>query len=138
MKYVVSLLAATLLAGCATGYNPTYRFKQVDVVNLAGGPLQNLSWNVVGSGKTMTCSEVTPNRICNDYFAPRRYPRAGIELSWTHVDGERKTEVINPQVEPYFNISIPLSIIIEIQPDGALNAFYRQDSPDGSRIFIRH
>lgn len=130
MKLLMFLISGALIAGCAGSYDPSYRFKQVDVVNLSGGSLENLSWNVVGSGKTMNCSDVGDNQICADYFPQRPYPRAGIELNWTHVDGERKTEVLNPAVPAYFYTGLPLSIFVEIDPDGALNAFYRQDTSD--------
>ena len=135
MKSLILAVAAALLAGCATGYNPSYHFKQVEVVNLAGAPLQNLSWNVVGSGKSMNCSEVAPNAICADYFPQRRYPRAGIELSWTHADGERRSEVPNPAVPAFFYAAFPLRVIIEIDAEGSLNAYYDQDTP-GDNLFI--
>lgn len=138
MKYVTLLLIGALIAGCATGYNPSYVFKRVEVVNLAGGPLHDLTWNVIGSGKTMTCSEVEAKGICAEYFATHRYPKAGIELTWTHVDGERKTAIINPNVPAFFYTGLPLSIFIEIGPDATLRAYYDQDTPDGTRIFIRH
>lgn len=137
MKYIVSLVVGLLLAGCATGYNPSYRFKQIEVVNLSGGALQNLSWNVVGSGQTKTCGEVPSKTVCGEYFAQRNYPRAGIELSWTHVDGERKSEVINPSVPGYFYTGLPLRIIVEINPDASLRAYYDQDTPDGDLIIRR-
>ena len=131
MKSLIFAVSAVLLAGCATGYNPGYRFNKVEAANLAGAPLKNLSWNVVGSGKTMNCSEVAPNSICNDYFPGRRYPLAGIELDWTHVDGERRAEVLNPPVPAYFYTAFPLEIYLEIDAEGAIEAFYRQNTPDG-------
>jgi hypothetical protein len=130
MKYLMLVISGLLIAGCATAYNPGYRISQVDVVNLADGSLENLSWNVIGSDKSMNCSEVAPNAICADYFPQRRYPRAGIELSWTHADGERKQELLNPPVPAYFYTAFPLSLIIEIDGAGELNAFYRQNTPD--------
>lgn len=138
MKYLTLLISAALIAGCATGYNPSYVFKRVDVVNLSGDTLKDLTWNVIGSGKTMTCSEVPANGICADYFATRRYPKAGIEVSWTQGDGERKKAIINPNVPAFFYASLPLMIFVEIGADGSLNAYYDQDTPDGGRIFIRH
>jgi len=137
MKYLTLLISGVLLAGCATPYNPGYRFNRVEVVNLAGAPLKSLSWNVVGSGRAMNCSEVAPNSICTDYFPQRRYPLAGIEVDWTHVDGERRSEVLNPPVPAYFYTTFPLEIYLEIDAEGVINAFYRQNEPDGgSGIFI--
>ena len=137
MKYLTLLIAGALIAGCATTYSPRYYFKQVDVVNLTGAPLKDLSWKVVGSGKQMTCEEVAPNRICTDYFPRRHYPRAGIELNWIDADGKAQSAILNPAVPAYFYTSLPLSIFIEIDPEGTLRAYYRQDTP-GDRVIRKN
>jgi hypothetical protein len=136
MKKPILLLCSLTLGACATGYTPTYSMNKVQVVNLTGGTIENVSWQVIGSGKTLNCSEVANSGICDENFPTRRYPQSGIEVNWTHPDGERKTAILNPHVEAYFSRSFPLEIYLEIDAEGSINAFYRQNTPDGRPRFI--
>ena len=138
MKTIFPMIASALLAGCAVGYNPAYGFKEVQVVNLTGATIENVSWHVLGSDKTLNCNEVARFAMCADYFARRRYPQSGIEVNWTHPDGERRTALMNPSVPVTFYNGFPLRIVVEIEADGGTNAFYEQDEPsrDGGGLFV--
>jgi len=136
MKRLMWLPASALLASCAVGYNPSYSFKEVQAVNLAGAPLKNVSWRVVGTDKVLNCSEVAPFAMCADYFARRRYPQSGIELSWTHPDGERHSQILNPHIPVYYSSAFPLRVVIEIDAEGGARGFYEQDEPDGEGGFF--
>jgi hypothetical protein len=138
MKRIILLTAAALAAGCALGYNPAYRFKEVQVVNLTGATIENVSWHVLGSDKTLNCSEVAKFAMCADYFANRRYPQSGIEVNWTHPDGERKTALLNPSVPVTFVSSFPVRIVVELGADGGAKGFFEQDEPsrDGGGLFV--
>lgn len=138
MKRLTLLLSTALVAGCAVGYNPGYRFKEVQVVNLTGATIEDVSWRVLGSEKTLNCNQVAKFAMCADYFANRRYPQSGIEVNWTHPDGERKSALLNPNVPVTFSSGFPLRIVAEIGADGGVEAFFEQDEPsrDGGGMFI--
>ena len=135
MVRVILLLSTALAAGCAVGYSPSYRFNEVQVVNLTGATIENVSWRVLGSEKILSCDKVAKFAMCSDYFARRRYPQSGIEVNWTHPDGERKTALLNPDVPAFFSTSFALRIVMEIDPDGDVRGFYEQDEPDGG-LFV--
>jgi hypothetical protein len=132
MKTPAILLAGLMSAACVSGgYNPTYRFNQLQVVNLTGASVRNVEAHVLESEKTIRCDEVNNNGICNERFGSRRYPQQGVRLSWTHTDGSSKSEVFNPSIPvTYFN-SFPLRIVMEIGADATVKAFYEQDEPSG-------
>ncbi|HKJ52177.1 MAG TPA: hypothetical protein VKB27_11775 [Gammaproteobacteria bacterium] len=138
MKRTILLLSAALAAGCTLGYNPSYRFNEVQVVNLSGGSIENVSWRVLGSDKSLQCSQVAKFAMCADYFPGRRYPQSGIEVDWTHPDGERKSALLNPDIPVTFPNAFPLRIVMEIDADGGVKGFYEQDEPsrDGGGVFI--
>jgi hypothetical protein len=136
MKHAIVLLCSLLAAACTTPYRPTYSMKEVQVVNLTGATIRDVSWTVLGSDRTLHCNEVINFHICSEYFARRRYPQSGIEVNWTHADGTRKTAIVNPHVAAYFSTALPLHIFLEIDADGEIKAYYRQHSPDGGRLFI--
>lgn len=137
MKAIILFTAAALVAGCSLGYNPTYRFNEVQVVNLTGGTIENVSWRVLGSDKTQDCDKVAKFAMCADYFPPRRYPQSGIQVDWTHPDGERKSALLNPHIHATFPNAFPLRIVMEIDAAGEVKGFFEQDEPsrDGG-IFI--
>ena len=129
MRIYWMLSASLLLAGCATGYNPPRNFNYVQVVNLSGGEIRDVSLTVVGTKKTIACQQVAKNAICDQRFGVRRYPLQGLELGWEHPDGSRKSQALNPPVPAYYYASLPLQIYTEINEDGSVRPFYKQEEP---------
>ena len=132
MKKATILFAALIFTACATGnYSPTYRFNQLMVHNLTGGTINNVNVVVLGAEPSNACPEVNFNAVCDNRFGSRTLPQQGIELSWDHTDGSRRTETFNPPVPTYFNTPFPLRVVMEIDADGNVNPFYEQDEPRG-------
>ena len=130
MKYLSVILACLSMAGCANwGYNPSYRFNEVLAVNLSGASISDVRVSVMGSAIAYSCDSVNEFAMCRDYFNYRRYPAAGIELSWTHADGERHSTTVNPDIPVYFSTAFPLRIVMEINPDASVKSFYEQEEP---------
>lgn len=128
MKKLIILLSSIATAACVTGYIPTYRFNQIQVVNLSGSTIEDVGVRVVDSEKALSCDEVAKNAICDDRFGTRRFPQQGIELSWTHSDGNRKSEVLTPKIPITFYSAVPLRIVMEVNEDGSVNPFFEQGS----------
>lgn len=135
MNKLIALAACGLISACATGYNPRYYFNEVQVVNLAGATIEDVSLRVNESRITLACSEVLKFAMCHDRFGRRYYPQQGIELSWTHKDGSRRSEFANPHVPVFFPRSFPLRIVLEIAEDGSVKTFYEQDEP-GRGLYV--
>ena len=139
MKTILTLLPAALLTGCAGSftYNPDYFFNYVEVSNLSGGPIENLSLQVIGSPKSLDCDRINANAICEVRFGKRRYPQQGVDLSWAHPDGSMKSDSLSPAVPVTYVSSLPLQVHLEIQEDGSVKAFYKQEEPgrNGSTFF---
>ena len=131
-------LGGLVLAGCATGsYSPFYFYNEVHVHNLSGGSIADVNVVVGQNGRSFYCDQVNQNALCDDRFGKRRYYQDGIELSWTHPDGSRKTETMNPNIPIYFVSGVPLRVIIEVLEDGSVKPYFEQDEPgrDGG-VFI--
>lgn len=135
MKKIIVLFACGLMSACTVGYNPSYYFNEVQVVNLSGATIKNVSWQVVNSPKTLSCPEVAKFAMCADCFAKRRYPQQGIELSWTHADGSQKSDTPNPAIPVYFSPSFPLRVVMEVAADGSIKSFYEQDEPSRDGVY---
>ena len=129
-NYLIVLLSLSTLA-CASGYNPRYYFNQVQAVNLTTATITDVSVNFVGSPKAMACDEVAKNAMCADLFGKLLYPQQGIELSWTHTDGSRKSELFSPAIPVTLRSAFPLRIMMLINADGSVKAFYEQEEPGG-------
>ena len=137
MYKLLILLSAALLSACAAGggYNPRYYFNEVQAVNLTDGTITDVSLRVNGSTKALACAEVNKFAMCADRFGNRLYPKQGIELSWTGVDGNRKTDTQDPRIPSYYPAAFPLRIVLEINADGSVKAFYEQDEPGRDGIY---
>ena len=125
------LLFSILTAACAGGYNPTYYFNEIQVVNLSGATISKVNLRISGSDKTLSCDEVANNAICHDHFAKRRYPQQEIDLSWTHGDGSQKSQQLTPAIPAYFRPVFGLRVMLEINEDGSVESYFEQDEPDG-------
>ena len=136
MKLIGFLLLVFAGAACATTYTPRYYFNEMLVHNLAGDTIQDVSLQVTDSPKSVTCAEVKKSAICDKRFGKRRYPQQGLELSWTHPDGSRKSETVNPHVPAYFTNAASLRIVLEIREDGSVKSYYEQDEPGRDGIYI--
>jgi hypothetical protein len=129
------MLSLSTLA-CVTGYNPRFSFNEVQVVNLTTAMIADVRVDFVGSPKTLACDEVAKYAMCADRFSKRFYPQQGIELSWTHTDGGRRSDLFTPAIPVTFNAVFPLRIVMEINADGSVKPFYEQEEP--SRDFDIH
>ena len=129
MKKLTILLAAVLTAACATGYNPSYRYNEVQIVNLSGDTIRDVSVQVIDTPKALSCEEVLKFAMCHDRFPHRYYPQQGLQLSWTHPDGSRKSEQVNPNVPVTFPSAFAIRFVVEVREDGSLNPFFEQDEP---------
>lgn len=129
MKHLLAIVAAASLAGCAGnyGYNPDYYFNYVEVINLSGGPIRDVSLRVNGSPKTLACERVNANAICEDRFGKRRYPQQGLDLSWIHPDGSAKSDTLSPPIPVTFNYGRPVQVYLEIRENGSVKAYYKQE-----------
>ena len=136
MKKLIILVASGLMTACVTGYNPSYYFNEVQVVNLTGATITDVSWQVVNSSKALSCPEVAKFAMCADRFARRRYPQQGIEVSWTHADGSQKADIPNPGIPAYFSPTFSLRVVMELGEDGSVKTFYEQDEPSREGLFI--
>jgi len=128
MKKLIIVLSTIAIAACVTGYDPSYRFNEIQVLNLSGSTIEDVNVRVIDSEKALSCDKVAKNAICDDRFGTRRFPQQGIELSWTHPDGNRKSEVLTPKIPITLQPVIPLRIVMEVNEDGSVNPFFEQDS----------
>ena len=128
MKKLIILLSGIAITACVTGYNPNYRFNEIQVVNLSGSTIEDVSVRVIASEKAISCDKVAKNAICEDRFGMRRFPQQGIELSWTHPNGNRKSEVLTLKMPVTLQPATPLRIIMEVNEDGSVNPFFEQDN----------
>lgn len=136
MKNLMLLVAGGFLSACATSYNPGYYFNELQVVNLTGATIRDVSLRMNASAKTLNCVEVANFALCDDRFGKRRYPQQGIELSWTHPDGSRKSNTLNPDIPAFLSAAFPLRIVIEVLEDGGVKAFYEQEEPGREGLYI--
>ena len=135
MNKILVLLGAALLTACATGYNPRYYFNEIQVVNQTGATITDVSLRVVNSPQSVACEELAKFAMCADRFGKRIYPQQGLELAWTDAGGNRQTDSSNPGIPAYFAPAFPLRVVLEIKPEGIVEAFFEQEEPGRDGMF---
>jgi hypothetical protein len=129
MKKILVPALLILTSACAVGYNPRYYYNELQAANLSGGTITDVRIQVGGSGRVIECDTVLKNALCYEHFGKRPYPQQGIDLSWTLPGGERKSELLTPPISVLYSPAFPLRVILEINADGTVKAYYKQDDP---------
>jgi hypothetical protein len=128
MKKLGILLISFLSVACASnGYNPSYVFNQLQVVNLTDSTITDLNLQIGGSDRSLNCDEVAKNAVCNKYIGKRRYPQQVDVLSWTDGSGTQRSERVSPEIAAYFSTGNALRLVIEINEDGSVKPIFEQD-----------
>ncbi len=137
MKKLSILLLSLSTVACVTGYNPTYYYNEIQVVNLTGGSIVDVKVQIGESGRTVRCDRVLKYALCDERFGKRRYPQQGIQLSWTHTDGSQKSQLLTPAISVIYYSAFPLRIMLEILENGSVKSYFEQEEPgrDRSPIF---
>ena len=128
MKYFLVAVMGLALAACSVGYNPRYYYTNVQVANLTGGDIGELRVQVGAEGRVIECDLVTNNRVCEERFARRIYPQDVVDIRWRDAAGEVQSRQVNPSVPITLTTGLPVRLLIEIDAEGSIKAFFRQDS----------
>jgi hypothetical protein len=128
MKKLSILLISFLSVACASnGYNPSYYFNKLQVVNLTESTITDLNLKIGGSDRSLNCAEVAKNTVCNEQFGSRKYPQQVDVLSWTDGSGTQRSEQLSLEIAAYFSTGNALQLIIEILEDGSVKPTFKQE-----------
>jgi hypothetical protein len=128
MKKLSILLISFLSVACASnGYNPSYYFNKLQVVNLTDSTITDLNLKIGGSDLSLSCAEVAKNTVCYEYFGSRKYPQQVDVLRWMDGSGTQRSQQLSLEIAAYFNTRKALQLVIEILEDGSVKTIFRQD-----------
>ena len=130
MKNSVVLIFSVLGSACATPFQPAYTYNEILVVNNSRELIQDVTVEVVSTGRMFSCGNVVPFGICSNRFSKRRYERNPIQISWAIGDTSSKTEAFVVEVPATFYTGYALRGVLDIAPDSSISAYFEQDTPD--------
>lgn len=129
MKLFGITIAAILVAACATGYDPEYRYNQIRVSNDSDQSLGRVEIRDRNSQRSIDCGVVDGFGFCQQRLPKPRYQDKPIEISWTSAGGSRETRAVMPAMKGPYSIGLPLQIEFSFAEDGSLSAEFTQESP---------
>jgi len=129
MKTLMLLALCLTISACATGTNlsPIYSYVKIVAANLTGGTITNLRIQVGPGGKVLECAEVKNNELCQERIHPTLYPQKVVQISYQTADGMQKSTQTDPQFDPNLVPEVPLDLMLNIQADGSIDAFFKED-----------
>ena len=127
MKAVLFALSCLTLVACSIGYAPRMYYSYIEVANHTGTTISNVEVQIGADGRNLRCAEVTKNRICEERFARRPYPRQTIEVSWQDSVGQSQTRQLDPVLSVHLSPAFPMKILLNIKEDGSVTVDIRQD-----------
>jgi hypothetical protein len=127
MKITLFALSCLTLVACATGYAPRLYYSYIEVANHTGTTISNVEVQIGADGRNLRCDELTKNRICQERFARRPYPRQIIEVSWQDSSGQSQTRQVDPVLSAHLSPAFQLKILLNIKEDSSVTVDLRQD-----------
>lgn len=122
-----AVIVALAVAACATPYNPRYRVTQILVNNATREPVRDVS--IRAGDRVFSCGNIAPLGICSNRFAGYAYDNTAVEIEWSLGNSAPRRERLEIPVPAVFSTGLPLRGVLEIQPQGGIEAHFEQDSP---------
>ena len=126
-QILIGVLAATLLASCASVSKPQYHINEIVVVNNSRAIVQDVAIRSSATGRVFACGNVAPLGICADRFPNRRLAEGPVVVEWT-LGGKRGSATLPVEVPAYIVTGRPLRGVLEIGPDGRVAGRFEQDT----------
>ena len=128
MKRHLSLLFLyALIAGCAGSYNPQYQVNEIVVLNNSDQALRDVT--IRAADRVFSCENVAPLGICSDRFPRRNYAKDSIDIEWALGNGARRSDSLQLEVPATFITGLALRGVLEVSPQGELDAYFEQETP---------
>ena len=128
MKKATTLaVSAIVLAACAGGYNPQYNINEIVINNNSDQAVRDVS--IRAGGRVFQCENIAPYGMCSNRFPQRRYQNDGIEIEWALGSGAPRSESLQLDVPATFITGLSLRGVLEVSPEGGIEAHFEQDSP---------
>ena len=128
MKITLFALSCLTLVACSIGYAPRMYYSYIEVANHTGTTISNVELQIGADGRNLRCDEVTKNKICQERFGKRRYPREIIELSWQDSAGQSQTRQLDPVLSAHLSPAFSMRILLNIKEDDSVTVDLIQDN----------
>ena len=99
------------------------------MVNNSREIIRDVTIRDVANDRVFSCGNVAPLGICSNRFPKRPYAQNPIQIEWSFGGAALKTEEFVVPVPPYFYSGISLRGVLEISPEGAVSAYFDQETP---------
>ena len=128
MRNLSIILASALLAACATGYNPEYRYDQIRILNNSDQMLKKLTIRDQNSQRTLDCGDVNGFGFCQHPLPKPRYQGLPLEVSWVTSDGRENSQPVVPASRGPYLPGRTIQVELYIAEDGSLGGVLKQES----------
>ena len=128
MKKLLLLPMILVLAACATGYTPEYRYTQVRVLNNSDAMISNLVIQDQNSERTLDCGDVKGFGFCQHPIPKLRYKSLPLDVSWVTADGQSRTQAVQPASKGPYTQGSPIQVELNFAEDGSLSGVLKQEA----------
>lgn len=127
MLKTILLLTISLLAfGCATPNQPVYFYDEIVVRNMTRGIAQDVTIKAEETNREFGCSNIAPRGECSTSFPKREYLGSSIQIGWNTYNTKRQKRGFVLNIPDSFDPAIVLRGVLELRPDGSIQAFFEQ------------
>ena len=128
-KYEV-IAISLLLSACATGtdHGPRYSYNEILIINNSKELIQNVTIRSADTDRFFSCDNIAALGICTNRFARRTYKQRPFSVDWVFGDRAQQTVEVTLKVPAYNSPGEPLRGVLEVSPQGAITAYFEQDS----------
>ena len=130
MKKTIFAAIALVLSPCATAANqgPIYTYNELLIINNSQELIRSVTIRAGDTGGVFSCFNIAALRVCSNRFGRRRYTQAPFSVDWVLGDSARQTYEVEIAVPAYNSPGMPLRVVFEVSPQGAISAYIEQNS----------
>ncbi len=129
MKKAIHVCVVLAVTACASRTQPEYSINEVLLVNNSSQLLREVTVIVPATRRSFGCGSVAPRGVCGNKIPSRRYEANPIQVEWTFGNRSRSTDEFVIPVPTAFSTGFPLRAVLAVSPDGAIEAYFEQDTP---------
>ena len=100
-------------------------------MNKTNSTIYDVTLNVVGTNKLVSCSSILPQRDCYLGFPEQTNKHEVATLSWTQNGQIYKKELIGKNAPP-INMDDPLTAVVNVMDNGYLDVYLEEEKFYGS------
>jgi len=126
VKLLILLVNIFILSACAAINKSGYYYNEIVIHNKSSQKLTDVRIKVKKTQAVFSCNVILSGRTCSNKFPKRKYLGNSIQVSWTYLGRNNKSEQFILNLPKGLNEHVPLRGVLDVTQNGKVVAYLEQ------------